>query len=465
MTSTTTETRITMALSEFAATLKWEDLSQDVIDKVKLCLLDALACGLYGSTLPWGQLVIKFGNSLGKGEESTVFGTGDRLPADVAALVNGTLAHCFEMDDLHKVAVIHPGSVVIPAVIAMAERMSHEGEVIDGKAFLLSVLVGYEIGCRVGLASGAIQLKRGFHPSATSGVFGAAAGAAKVLNLSETLTAHALGIAGTQSSGLMSAQYQAMAKRMNQGKSAQTGVYAALLAHMGFTGITNVLEAEYGGFFSTFADNVTPEDALVDLGNQYEVMNVGFKPYSCCGSNHTSVDVIRALKKDHPELKPDAVDHITIYTTTTTKKHVGWDYVPSGMTGAQMNLAYAVAVSLTDGECFIDQYKEDRLDDPDLQDLISRIQIIPVERLDQLGREGRHAIAMEVHLKDGNVLKGDRIHAKGSAHDPLTYEEVVAKYEKLAESVLPRHKRNALKEMILNLENCSDIRELTALLH
>jgi aconitate decarboxylase len=455
---------VTMRLSEFSSALEWSDIPKEVIEKTKLCILDTLACGLYGSILPWGKLVIQFGKSLGKGEEATVFGTGTKLPADQAALVNGTLIHSFEIDDLHKVAVIHPGAEVIPAVLAIAEKIQEQGEVIDGKKFLLSVLAGYEIGCRVGVASGAYQLKRGFHASATSGVFGAAAGTAKILDLSENLTAHTLGIAGTQSSGLMSAQYDAMAKRMNPGRAAQTGVYAAMLANMGFTGITNVLEAEYGGFFTTFADNVNPEDALSSLGSAYETMNIGFKPYSCCGSNHTSVDVILELLKEHPELKPENVDQITIFTTTTTKHHVGWDYVPSGMIGAQMNLAYAVAVSLTDGECFINQYKEDRLSDPKLLELINKINIIPVDRLDQLGREGRHAIELEVQLNDGKVLTGNRVHARGSATHPLTYNEIVAKYQKLAEKVLPSDKVKKLQDQILHLEDCQDIRDLTKLL-
>lgn len=455
---------VTLRLSEFSSALKWDEIPKEVIEKTKLAILDSLACGLFGSTLPWGKLVIQFGESLGKLEEATVFGTDSKIPADLAALVNGTLIHSFEIDDLHKVAVIHPGAEVIPAVLAMAEKKIQQGEVIDGKKLLLSILVGYEIGCRVGVASGAIQLKRGFHASATSGVFGAAAGTAKILGLSDDLTAHTLGIAGTQSSGLMSAQYEAMAKRMNPGRAAQTGVYAAILAESGFTGITNVLEAEYGGFFSAFADNVNPEDALIELGTHYEILNVGFKPYSCCGSNHTSVDVILELLKYHPELTPANVKEINIFTTTTTKHHVGWDYVPSGMIGAQMNLSYAVAVALTYGDCFIDQYREDQLADPALLDLIDKINIIPTDRLDQLGREGRHAIELEIHLNNGSVLSGNRVHAKGSAKHPLTDEEIVAKYRKLVANVFPANKVDALQDFILHLEECQDIRGLTKLL-
>ncbi|TKC18012.1 MmgE/PrpD family protein [Robertmurraya kyonggiensis] len=455
---------VTKELSEFTSALKLKDLPRDVIEKTKLCILDALACGLYGSKLPWGELAIQFGQSFGKADEATVFGTNIKIPADLAALVNGTLIQSFEIDDLHKIAVIHPGAEVIPAVLATAEKRILEGEVINGEKVILSVLAGYEVGCRVGVASGALQLKRGFHPSATSGVFGAAAGVAKILDLDKDRTSHSLGIAGTQSAGLMSAQYGAMAKRMNAGRSAQSGVYAGILSQMGFTGITDVLEAEYGGFFTSFADNVRPEDALVNLGCEFEVINVGFKAYACCGSNHTSIDVILELLEQHSGLNAENVNQIIIYTTSTTKKHVGWEYVPSGMTGAQMNLAYAVAVTLTDGECFIDQYHEERIADPTLLNLINKIKIIPVERLDKLGREGRHAIELEVHLKNGSVLRGNRVHARGSSYFPLTDGEVKTKFEKLVKTIFPIDKVEKLKEVILHLEDCSDVRELTKLL-
>jgi len=453
-------TPVTMNLSDYVSQLSWDGIDSTVMTHLKYCILDTIGCGIFCSELPWGKLTIEFGKSLGTGEEALIWGTPWRVPAHQAALVNGTMVHSFEIDDLHKVAVIHPGGIVIPAVLAMAEK---KGDV-DGKSLLLAILAGYEVGCRVGMVSGAIQLKKGFHPSATSGSFGAAAGVAKLLGLDGELTAHALGIAGTQTSGLMSAQYQAMAKRMNSGRSAQTGVYAGSLAQMGFTGITNVLEAEYGGFFSAFAGEVNLEDALEGLGSTFETMNVGFKCYSCCGSNHTSVDSILALKRKHPNITLDQIRSITVHSTTSTKLHVGWDYVPSGMTGAQMNLTYAVAVAFLEGDCFIDQYKEERLEDPEIMSLISKINVIPDSQLDSLGREGRHAIRMELELLDGTVLREERVHAKGSAHNPLNYDEVTTKFRKLVGTRFSSERVEELISAVLDLENCDSIHSFSQLL-
>lgn len=453
---------VTRSLGEFVQGLRWDHVPEEVREHIKRCVLDTIGCGLFGSTLEWGQLAIRFGRLLGSGEEAVVWGTDSRVPAHQAALVNGTLVHSFEMDDLHKVAVIHPGAKTVPSALAVAERLAYrENQVISGRQFLTAVIAGYEVGCRVGVASGANQLKRGFHPSATSGTFGAAASVAKLLGLDTEKMVHALGIAGTQASGLMSAQYEAMAKRMNPGRAAQTGVCAGMLAEIGYTGITNVLEAPYGGFFTTFADGVRPEEALQGLGDVYELLGVGFKPYSCCGSNHTSIDVMLELKKNHPDLIPSNVDRIKIDTTTTTKSHVGWDYVPSGVIGAQMNLAYAVAVTLLDGECFTDQYASHRLASPEVLDLIEKIEVTADPSLDRLGREGRHAIRMEVYLSNGEVLTGNKTHARGSMVEPLTPKEVEDKFDKLTERVLDAAEVSKLKDTILNLEKVKDIRELT----
>jgi aconitate decarboxylase len=454
------ELPITRILSDYVSELSWNELGSEVIQHLKYCLLDSIGCGLFCSRLPWGSLTIEFGRSLGQGEEAGIWGTPWKVPAHQAALVNGTLIHSFEIDDLHKVAVIHPGAEVIPAVLAVAEKLGN----VSGQDLLLAILAGYEVGCRVGVASGAIQLKRGFHPSATSGTIGAAAGVAKLLGLNGELTAHAMGIAGTQTAGLMSAQYQAMAKRMNPGKSAQSGVYAATLAGMGFTGITNVLEAGYGGFFTTFADAVEPADAIQGLGQQFETMNVGFKPYSCCGSNHTSVDAVLALKRKFPQFTTDNIEAITVHSTTSTKLHVGWDYVPSGMTGAQMNLTYAIAVALLDGDCFVDQYREERLADPEILSIIAKSKVIPDPELDRLGREGRHAIRMEIKLKDGTMLTEERKHAKGSAHQPITYDEVTDKFRKLVGARFGKGKAKILLSEVMNLEHVDNISHFTQLL-
>jgi 2-methylcitrate dehydratase PrpD len=344
----------TQALAEYFSTLSFKKIPPEVISHAKLCVLDSLGCALFGSTLPWGKIITSFAKEMGKGKGALIWGDGAQVPSTSAPLANGTLNHSFELDDLHRVGVIHPGSEAIPAADALVRRVGR----VDGKRFLTAVVAGYEVGCRVGMTGGAAQLRRGFHPSATSGTFAAGAAAAKMLELNPLKTLHTLGIAGTQAAGLMAAQHSSMVKRMHPGRSAQAGVYGALLAAKGFTGIENILEAPYGGFCSTFVDNPKLSHLTQDLGERFETLNVGCKPYPCCGSNHTSIDALKKILRAHPEVRADSVSKIRIRTTRATKLHVGWPYHPKSMTTAQMNLPFCVAVTLHDRDFFVDQVTE-----------------------------------------------------------------------------------------------------------
>src|SRR5574341_1095670 len=305
------DTSPTRVLANYISGLSYRAIPPEVIAHIKLCLVDSLGCALFGSTLPWGKIIAAFARELGKGKGALIWGDGAEVPSTSAPLANGTMVHSFEMDDLHRVGVIHPGAETAPAADALVR---HAGKV-DGKRFLTAVVAVYEVGCRVAMTGGASQLRRGFHPSATSGTFAAGAAAAKMLQLNPVKTLHTLGIAGTQAAGLMAAQHSSMVKRMHPGRSAQAGVYGALLANKGFTGIEDILEAPYGGFCSTFCDQPDLSHLTSDLGERFETLNVGFKPYPCCGSNHTSIDALKNILRDHPEVGIDTVERILIRTT------------------------------------------------------------------------------------------------------------------------------------------------------
>src|SRR5919108_6204443 len=346
-----TEGSPTRTLAEYIAGFSYRHIPQELVSHIKFCFIDALGCALFGSTLPWGKIITSFAKELGRGEGALIWGDGTEVPSTSAPLANGTLIHSFEMDDLHRVGVIHPGAEAIPAADALVRRMGN----VHGKRFLTAVVAGYEGGCRVAMTGGASQLRRGFHPTATSGTFAAGAAAAKMLDHNPVKTLHTLGIAGTQAAGLMAAQQASMVKRMHPGKASQAGVYGALLASKGFTGIEDILEAPYGGFCSTFCDKPNLSHLTEDLGERFETLNVGFKPYPCCGSNHTSIDALKEILRAHPEVTAENVEKITIRTTRATKLHVGWPYRPNSLTTAQMNLIYCVAVLLHDRDFFVDQ--------------------------------------------------------------------------------------------------------------
>ena len=444
----------TRRLASFVANLAFSDLPTAVLDHMKLCLLDTIGCGLFGSTLPWGKILAKFAADLGGRKESTLLGSSTRVSAPNAALANGTMIHGFELDDLHPVSILHPGSVSVPAALAMGEKRGD----CTGKEFLVALVAGYEVGIRVGMSVGDSHLHRGYHPTGTHGTFSAAAAAGKLLGLDGERMVHALGIAGTQAAGLMAAQYAAMVKRMHAGRASQSGVYGALLAEKGLTGITNILEADYGGYCKVMGETPDLGRMTRGLGEDYEVLKVGFKKFSCCGSNLTSLEALSRIMMDH-SLEASEIKRITIRSTSVTKLHVGWDYKPEGITSGQMNLPYCLALMALEGEVFVDQFTEEKINDPKILEFIKRIEVVPDEDLDRLGQEYRHAILCQVDTKDGRRFDHRIDFAKGGPNHPLTRQEMESKFRKLTAKALPGKKVESLFQAIQNIEEVSSLGE------
>jgi 2-methylcitrate dehydratase PrpD len=449
----------TRALAQFAATLTYDKIPPSVIENIKLCLLDTFGCGLFGSTLVWSRIVADFAQDLGGKQESTIWGRDFKVSPPNAALANGTAVHSFELDDLHKTSIVHPGSVVTPSALAMAEGIGG----CNGEEFLTAVVAGYEVAIRVGMSLGTSHLQRGFHPTGTHGAFGAGAAAGRILGLDAEKMMHDLGISGTQAAGLMAAQYSAMVKRMHAGRASQSGIYGALLAQKGFTGITNILEADYGGYCAAMADVRDMDKLTAGLGKSFDTGRVGFKPYAAGGSTHTAHEAVKSIMEKN-SLAADMIEKITIHATTATYHHTSWEYKPEGITAGQMNMQYVVAVTALERDLFIDQFTEDKVKDPKIIEYSRKVEVIPDPQLDKRGPEFRHAIIAEVRTKDGRTFSERVDTAKGSDKRPMSVDEVIYKYNILACRVLPQKRVHELHDVVLNLEQVSDVRELAKLL-
>jgi aconitate decarboxylase len=441
----------TERLADFAAGVTFADLPAAVVAHAKLCLLDTLGCALFGSTLPWSRILQDTLAGTDPGGPTLVWGTSQRLSAPHAALANGTAVHAFELDDLHPRSIVHPGSVVTPAALAAGPA--------TGAELLTAVVVGYEVAARVGMSVGAAHLLAGWHPTGTHGTLGAAAAAGSVLGLSSRERREALGVAGSQSSGLMAAQYESMVKRLHAGRAAQSGLYAALLAARGFTGIADLFGTEYGAYGPTFSTRFSPAPLTAGLGSVWEILNVGFKCYSTNGSCHPTIDALLALRRTEGVRAQD-VRSVRLDVSSATKEHVGWRYVPNSVTTAQMNLPYIVAVVLSDGDAFIEQFTAQRIKDPGLIELSEWVQVHADPAIDALGDGARHATRLEITLTDGRVLRRKRSHGRGSARDPLDPADVRAKYGRLARTVLSGGQAEQLSSVIDRLESLSDLRPL-----
>jgi 2-methylcitrate dehydratase PrpD len=350
------------------------------------------------------------------------------------------------------------GAVTLPALIAVGESHAR----LSGRDFLTAAVAGYEIGPRVGMCMGQEHIGQGWHSGATVGVFSAAAGAARGLGLTADETMHALGIAGPQSAGLMAAQYGSMVKRMHAGRSSQSGLYGALLARNGFTGILDVFEAPYGGFCTTFSrstDLFNLDELSAGLGQRFETTRIALKFYSCVASNHTSLDAIRAIQARRP-FTLDQLAKIVIHGSQVTVDHVGWPYRPEGLTSAQLNLPFCVATLLLEGDVFVDQFKPEAFTDAARMELSKKVEVVHDPQITALGSKFRHKVRLEVHLKDGTVEAETREQPRGGEDAFASQADIVDKFKKLSRASMSERQQADLIDMILNMERLPDMRAL-----
>ncbi|MFI4979380.1 MAG: MmgE/PrpD family protein, partial [Nevskiales bacterium] len=264
-------------------------------------------------------------------------------------------------------------------------------------------------------------------------------------------TVHALGIAGTQSCGLMAAQFGAMVKRMHAGRAAQSGLYAALLAEAGFTGIVDVFENPYGGFCTTFSrstDRFNLAELTGGLGERFETMRIALKFYSCVGSNHTTLDAIRMMQARHP-FGPDDVDRIVVHGSRVTVDHVGWQYRPEGLTSAQLNLPYCVATLLLEGDVFVDQFSEAMVADPTRMRLSERVQVLEEPAITDRGARHRQMVRVEVLLRDGRQMEETVEAPRGSERCFASEGDVIAKFRKLVARRMPDDLAQRVVEQVM----------------
>jgi 2-methylcitrate dehydratase PrpD len=393
--------------------------------------------------------------------ERTIIGWGRTASGPVACLLNGTFIQGFELDDFHPLGPLHSASVVVPSLLACAEELGH----VSGQRFLLGAIAGFEVGPRVGMAlHGAQMLSRGWHSGSVFGTHASAAAAGVLLDLDAARFEDALGLAGTQSAGLMAAQFEAMCKRMHHGFSARNGLYSALLAAGGYTGIKRVFERDYGGFLSVFGEGHAPDASKIvaGLGERWETQRIAVKPYAAMGALHAPLDAIFDIMAKRP-LKSGDIERIDIDMSHAAYHHGWWPLVrPLTPIAAQMNVGYAVAVAILDGAAMVQQFGPQRINRDDVWELIPRIGARHDPEFDKGGSSVRKT-RMTVHLKDGSTLQRV-VEVARTIAAPLTNDQIVAKYRTLTDGIVDPGRQADIADRILSLETLKDTSELSRLL-
>ncbi|KAJ9609215.1 hypothetical protein H2200_006987 [Cladophialophora chaetospira] len=468
---------VTGKLSTWIHDTTIDAIPPEVLTRAKYLILDGIACGLVASHLPWSEIAARAVFKMEPAGQCTVIGWGKqkKLSPLAAAILNSTFIQGFELDDYHSTAPLHSCSILIPALFAAVE--ADPSQTFSGKDFLRAFVVGCEVGPRVGLAlHGTDLLSRGWHSGAVQGPSASAAAVSSLLSLPPGYIESALGIACTQAGGLMSAQFGSMAKRMQHGFASRNGLFAALLAQEGYTGIKDVYETPYGGFLSMFTEGVTnfspkslPDELIKGLGEIWELHGIRVKLHAAMAALHGTIDCIEKLQKQHPALfsteKLSEIEKVTTQHSKPAFEHGGWTAPrnePLTPTAAQMSIQYAAAAQLVDHEVLMAQFGADKLNRPLLRELMDKIQPVHNSEFDSDKKKGWTTV-VTVRFKDGTEVDTSVAGPKGIT-PPASDDDVVQKWRMLVRDVLDENRRDQIEKCVLELEKLTDVKDLVQLL-
>ncbi|KAI1628915.1 putative immune-responsive protein [Exophiala viscosa] len=454
-----------------------DKIPADVLERAKYLILDGIACGLVAANLPWSETAARGIFDMEPEGQCTVIGYGGKKLSPIAATVlNSTFIQGFELDDYHSLAPLHSCSLLLPALFAAAEATSTSTQTFTGKDFLRAFVVGCETGPRVGLAlHGADLLTRGWHSGSVQGPSATAAAVSSFLNLCPAHIESALGMACTQAGGLMSAQFGSMAKRMQHGFAARNGLFAALMAKEGYTGIEQVYEVPYGGFLDCFAQGATyepkalPEELVSGLGERWELYGVRVKLHAAMAGLHGTIDCIANLQEEHPNLfEVENLQNIESITTQHSRpafEHGGWVAPPDkpiSSLAAQMSIQYVAAAQLVDHQVLMAQFGADKLNRPILRDIMAKTTPTHNAEFDKDKKTGWVNIAT-VRFKDGTEVT-NRTESPRGIEPPASNEDVVTKWRMLVQDVLEIERREEIEKCVLGMDSLDDVRKLVKLL-
>ncbi|KAL9116787.1 MAG: hypothetical protein Q9187_006682 [Circinaria calcarea] len=456
---------ITGKLCNWAYNLELSQVPQAQQTRAKHIILDGLACGIVGAHLPWSETAAKAIFELEPSGTCSIIGWERKTSALTAALLNSTFIQGFELDDWHSKAPLHSASLILPALFAAIEHVrttAPDSSPISGQSLLLATIVGFETGPRIGLGLGGVDmLSRGWHSGAVFGGPAAALGVSKLLALSPRQMEWALGTACTQAGGLMSAQFESMAKRMQHGFASRNGLTAALLSRASYSGIERVLERSYGGFLSTFTQGAKASppynaDAVsAGLGERWEIDSIRIKPYAAMATLHAPIDCIRLLQEEQGELLKDVkrMKSVRIEMGEAAFKHGGWEVEkkPLEATGAQMNAMYAVAVQLVDGELLPSSYKPGMLERDILYDLIDKTNCVHREEFN-----GSFKTRIRIDFEGGEEAVAT-VEAPRGVSPEIANEEIVEKWMGLVGELIDEKRREQIQRTVLTMEECGHV--------
>jgi 2-methylcitrate dehydratase PrpD len=460
---------ISEQLAEYVLSMAFEDLPTEVVDKTRLCILDNIGCMLAGSRDGVGVMVTEHVLHYGPPGPCTIFGRSESLGLEPAALANGTLAHVLELDDGHRPSGNHLAVAVVPAALAVAQATG-----ASGSELLLAVALGYDVMGRVGEAVCLPRRGQLFHGNGTTGVFGSAAAAGKLLGLNTAQLANALAIAGDGASGLREfpARGGMQCKPLHVGRAVQTGITAALLAARGFTGPATILEGRYG-FCNAMTPEPRPELICVELGERFAVLESGFKVHACGGgANATTTDAAVWLRKEY-NLNAGSIEGIKVALPEWERNdQLGRRRPPATPGDARFSVPYTVAAALHDGELTQRQVSPAGLANSGiarLQELVELVSDSEVEELFAAQKRDQpfHYVPCTVEVECGG-RSYRRLERTPLGYDTLqrglTQEQVAAKFRSVVDGAVSATSADRVVDWVFRLDQNSKVGDFAGLL-
>ena len=440
--------------------LKYEVLPAAAVAAAKKEVLDSLATALGGSSKPGiSELVATVREWEGR-KQSTVIAYTTKCPAPNAAQVNASMIHALDYDDGHNSSLVHTGCITVSTCFAVAERMGK----ISGREFVTTVAMGTDFMARLGLATTA---KSSWHPTTLYGFLSAAGMAGRIIGLDEARMANAFGIAYHQCAGNLQATVDgALTKRMGPGFAVKGGITAALMAERGITGASNTLEGKSWLFNAYHGGNYNAKILTADLGVRFEGVNVGNKPYPCCGQTHTFIDATLSLVSQN-KIKAGQVDAIKAFGGDGTVSFCTPSEIkcaPRTIVDAQFSIPWVVATSLVKGKVTVSDFTEEAIQREEVREIARKVTGYADPNMNRRGvGPGR----VRIVTKDGKEYTEEVAYPLGSPQRPMTFDDCANKFRECsAQSLkpLPRDTVEKIIEMVGQLEHMDDVTEIIRIL-
>ncbi len=444
---------IAETLAERIASVRYEALPEAAVHWARVAILDTVGCTLAGANEPCAQIAGRVAASNGP---CLVFGTSRRVAPLDAALINGTASHALDFDDCSNTLGGHPSAPILPALFALAETRP-----VDGRAFVAAYVAGWETETRIARGINFYHYEKGWHPTATIGVFGSTAACCHLLGLVPEVTAKALALAASFSSGVK-ANFGTMTKPLHVGHCSRNGMFAALLASEGFTANAGALEHRQG-FLHVFngEGNFDADAILRDWAQPWDIVQPGvaIKQYPCCGSTHPAVDAMLMLVREN-ELTPELVERVDSWTHPRRLAHTNRPD-PQSELDAKFSVQYCLARALLDRRVSLEHFEADNFRKPEIRALLPCIHAAPHPDMSMASTE-HFGAEVRVTLTDGRVLSKSVARPLGRGpENPLPMELLQAKFLNCATRALPMDAAEKLLTMLRQIDAVADISRVT----